>query len=324
MKSVTVVFVPGQMPPAITRPRHLVEAVLAQSLPEQGPDGRTALAWQWALTGTRPSPITFALPTGRPPCRDEIITEAWADDEGPAAGPSTITTGWHDVPDAESAHVYDEDGQIRHARRVLLWLCGDSDEIPLRAGEPGRFVGARGDYARADEEIRRVRDSANLGLQLCDLPDPMDPDDARRPWRWPAAWMNAAWLRGVRDYLTWVLGERPDAPLSRRIIHLPSLDEAVYEYGWATDVAIQGRPDGQPVQPDAYPPPMYGEAIQESADWLEGEVTKSPVDQHGCGAYVACFGCGPPCACGEECAGADCESCADGPRLADRHRIATG
>jgi hypothetical protein len=43
--NVSAVSVPDQMPPAITGPRQLVEAVLAQSLSEAGTDGRAALAW---------------------------------------------------------------------------------------------------------------------------------------------------------------------------------------------------------------------------------------------------------------------------------------
>jgi len=27
----------------------------------------------------------------------------------------------------------------------------------------------------------------------------MSPSDAKHPWRWGAIWMNADWLRGVRD-----------------------------------------------------------------------------------------------------------------------------
>lgn len=323
MNCVATVPVPDQMPPAITRPRHLVEAVLAQSLREKGPDGRPALAWQWALTGTRPSPITFALPTGAPPSRAAMIAEAWADDEGPSAGSETVSAGWHDLPE-DSGPVYDEDGQIVTARCVLLWLSGERDTIPLRDDDRGRFIGARGDYARTEAEIRQVRDWARSGLARYDLPDLIDPANALRPWRWRAGWMNAAWLRGVRDYLTWVLGERPDAPLSDRIIHKPSLDEALGDCGWATDVAIQGRPDGQPVQPGRYPPPMYGEAVQESADWLKGEVTKPPADQHGCGAYVACPDSGPRCTCRSECLGKDCGACAEEPCLAGWQRIVAG
>ena len=103
--------------------------------------------------------------------------------------------------------------QLREARHILRWLIGDTDEIPVDDDNRGRFIGARDDYARTDEQIREVRDHARRGLEISDLPDPMDPADAQNPWRWPATWMHAAWLRGVRDLLDWVLGDRPTAPL---------------------------------------------------------------------------------------------------------------
>ena len=86
---VTTVYLPDQLSPAIVRPRPHVEAVLAQSLHEMGPRGRTALAWQWALTGTRPSPVTLSLAPGSPPSREEILAEAAAEAEGSTAPHST-------------------------------------------------------------------------------------------------------------------------------------------------------------------------------------------------------------------------------------------
>ena len=106
--------------------------------------------------------------------------------------------------------------QLGEARHILAWLVGDTDEIPVDDDNRGRFIGARDDYARTDEDIRQVRDHARRGLETFDLPEPMDPADARNPWRWDASWMNAAWLRGVRDLLDWVLGERAASPLCRQ------------------------------------------------------------------------------------------------------------
>lgn len=34
--------------------------------------------------------------------------------------------------------------------------------------------------------------------------------------------MNAAWLRGVRDLLTWILGEHPTSPLCGRTVGMPT------------------------------------------------------------------------------------------------------
>ena len=64
------------LPEAVTRSPAQLWSVLARSLGEQGADGRTALAWRWALTGTCPSPVTLSVPGGRPPDRGEILAEA--------------------------------------------------------------------------------------------------------------------------------------------------------------------------------------------------------------------------------------------------------
>jgi hypothetical protein len=276
--SVTALHVPDEVPPAITRPRHQVEAVHAQSLIEVGTDGRAALAWEWTLTGTRPSPVTLSLPIGRPPSRDEIVAEATAEPEGSTAPPG--------VPS-------DYCDQLGEARSVLAWLAGESDEIPVDDDNRGRFIGARDDYARTDDDIRGVRDHARRGLEACDLPDPMDPADARIPWQWNAGWMNAAWLRGVRDLLDWVLDDRAASPLRGRLVGLPNTYDLTYEEGAAEDVILQGRPPGLSVDPEHYPPPQYGEGLQETIRWLRGEITTPPIDQHGCSAYASCPDSGP-------------------------------
>jgi hypothetical protein len=277
--SMTALQVPDQLPVAITRPRRQIEAVLAQSLIELGIEGRAALAWEWAMTGTRPSPVTLSLSADRPPFREEIVAEAGAEPEGSTAGPG--------VPS-------DYCDQLGEARRILAWVSGESDEIPVDDENRGRFVGARDDYARTDDDIRQVRDHARRGLEACDLPDPMDPADARIPWQWNAGWMNAAWLRGVRDLLDWILGDAPASPLCGRVVGLPTAYDLSYEDGAAYDVLLKGRPAGVPVDPDTNPPPQFGEGVQAAIQWLRGKATTPPVDQHGCGAYAPCPDSGSP------------------------------
>jgi len=222
VKNVSTIRVPEHLPSAIARPRQLVEAVLAQSLRETGTDGRTALAWEWALTGTRPSPVTLQTAPGRPPSRQEILAEASTPPEGSTAPPGVPT---------------DFCDQLREVRRILAWLAEETDEIPLDTDNRGHLLGARDEYMRTDTEIRKVRDHALLGLKRRDLPDPLDPVDAYRPWTWPADWMDAAWCRGVRDLLDWVLGHRVDSPLGGRIIGLPTVsdlaDEDVQPLMWS-------------------------------------------------------------------------------------------
>ena len=272
MEDVTDVHVPEQLSPAIVRPRRHVEAVLAQSLREVGSVGRAALAWQWALTGTRPSPITLSLAPGKPPSREYILAEAAAEPEGSTAPPG--------VPS-------DFCDQLRETRAVLAWLAGGTDEIPVDDDNRGRLIGARGDYARTDDDIRQVLDHALLGLKTFDLPEQMSPSDAKHPWRWNAAWMNAAWLRGVRDILTWVLGEIPTSPLCQRTVGMPTTYDLTYEEAAADDIVLQGRPGGHPVDLATFPPPQYGEGIQAAISWLRGETTAPPADHNGHSPYCA-------------------------------------
>src|SRR5713226_8949104 len=91
VKTMSTIRVPDPLPPAITRPRQRVEAVLAQSLLETGDHGRAALAWAWALIGTRPSPVTLSVAKGSRPARDEVTAEASASPEGPTAPPGVPT-----------------------------------------------------------------------------------------------------------------------------------------------------------------------------------------------------------------------------------------
>ena len=270
VEPVPTVRVPDQLPPAIVRSRQLIEAVLAQSLLEMGDQGRAALAWEWALTGTRPSPVTLSMAVGHPPSQAEILAEASAPPEGSTAPPG--------VP-------ADYCDQLAEARHVLAWLAGGTDEIPLDDDNRGRFIGARDDYARTDADISTMRDQARRGLEAFDLPEPMDPGDAKNPWSWSPGWMNAAWLRGVRDLLDWVLGDRPDAPLSAHTARLPTQYDLTYEEEATEDVILQGRTGGTPVEPAQHPPPQYGEGIQTAILWLRGQTT-TPLDEIGHSPYT--------------------------------------
>ena len=131
MECVTA-HVPEWLSPAIVRAREHAEAVLRQSLRETGPDGRAALAWEWALTGTRPSPVTLSLAPGQPPSRAEILAEADAEPEGSRA-PAGVPADFRD--------------QLRETRGILAWLAGATDKIPVDDDNRGRLIGARGDYA---------------------------------------------------------------------------------------------------------------------------------------------------------------------------------
>jgi hypothetical protein len=264
-----------------------------------------------------------------PPSAAEIVAEARH-----GADSSPPECGW---PPWRFARDPDPDRQ--QARRVLRWLTGASDAIPLFDPGRGRHVGARFHFARTDDEIRRVRGWAAHGLaEHGDLPDHMPAWRAERPWGWPAAWMNAAWLRGSIAYLDWVLGDTPVSPLSRQ--HLPldpvatlacpepaytqadliamggvgcgvaNIEEEMMVY--LDGVVMQGH-EGQPgAEPERYPPPQWGEGVQQAHDWVTGEDGKPPADHHGCGDYHPCPG-ERRCLCESagRCLGRLCPACAD-------------
>lgn len=264
------VAIPDELPRTITRNRGLIKRVFEELTADLGVQGRAAQAGRWALTGIVDSPITLTPAPGCPPSREEVLAEADADPVGSTAPPHVPT---------------DFCDQIGEGRHVLRWLIAETDEIPVDDDNRGRFIGARDDYARTDEEIRQIRDRALRGLKECDLPDPMDPGEAQHPWRWRPNWMNAAWLRGVRDLLTWVLGEDSISPLSKRVVSLPTVYDLSYEETSANEVITQARPGGIPVDPNAYPPPQYGEGIQAAIRWLRGQSTTPPVENAGCSPY---------------------------------------
>ena len=119
-------------------------SVFARSLGEQGADGRTALAWRWALTGGCPSPVTLSRPEGRSPSRHKLVAEADAEAE---------------LAQARA----DLGGQVMHARFVLKWLVGDLDALPLWNGGPGNLHVTDGAaFARRNAEIEEVHSWAML------------------------------------------------------------------------------------------------------------------------------------------------------------------
>jgi hypothetical protein len=255
--------IPDPLPDSIVRPRQQLLAVRAQSLLETGAHGRTALAWDWALTGNRPSPVTLALAPGLPPAREQILAEATAPPDSSTAPPGVPT---------------DSCDQFAETRRVLAWLAGASDEIPVDSENRGKLIGARDDYARTDTDIRQVRDHATRRLQSSGTrmaDDLADPGTRRRQ---EASTIDDIWLRSIRDLLDWVLGDRPDSPLCHRVVGLPAAYDLTYEEGAAEEMASRGN--GAVVHSEtACSHPRHGGAIATTIRWLRGESTTSPIDQ---------------------------------------------
>jgi hypothetical protein len=324
---VDTIQIPEPLPATVTRPRQLIKAVVAQSLCEQGSGSRTARAWRWVLTGQGLSPVSEAPGTGRPPELDRIAAEARH-----VTDPDEC--GW-----PPWRYNFDPDPDRQQARRVLRWLTGAADAIPLLDLGRGRYVGARFHFARTDEEIRTVRGQAVHGLhEHGDLPDDVPFWRAERPWQWPAAWMNAAWLRGAIVYFNWVLGDQDTAPLSglRRpldpvrtlaapdppyvpaeLIGLRGVGHGIANIedemmGYLAGVTMQGHEGQPPAEPSRYPPPQWGEGVEQAHDWVTGENLTPPADHHGCGDYHPCPGL-RRCLCEAAgyCLRGQCPACAD-------------
>lgn len=321
--------VPGTLPSTVIRSRRLVAAIMAASLREQGPGSRTASAWRWLLTGQGSSPVSSAPGAGNPPGLDEITAEA-------RYGVDTVPRecGW---PPWRYRRDFHPDRQ--QARRVLRWLTGAADAIPLLDAGRGRYVGARFHFARTDEELRRVRGWALHGLvEHGDLPEHMPAWRAERPWQWPAPWMNAAWLRGTIAYFDWILGDNHVSPLSRKHIPLDPIvtlahpepprahEDWVAMRGVGVGIAnieeelmiyldaviMQGCESQPPAEPKRYPPPQWGEGVQQAHEWATGEDSRPPADHHGCGDYHPCPGqirC--TCEVAGHCLGGQCPACID-------------
>lgn len=164
--------IPSTLPETTIRQRPLIVAIMTQSLAECTPGSRTTCAWQWTLTGQGAAPVSRTTGAGSPPTTTEIAAEAR---HGIDACQSEC--GW-----PPWRYAQDPDPDRQQARRVLHWLTGASDAIPLLDAARGRHVGARFHFARTEEEIRRVRDWARHGLnEHRDLPADICRGRAERP-----------------------------------------------------------------------------------------------------------------------------------------------
>ena len=172
--------------------------------------------------------------------------------------------------------------------------------------------------------------STVISLSTCPLGALNDRGNGR------ASLMNAAWLRGTIAYLDWVLGDSQVSPLSRKSIPLDPVAALTYQelaqQDWVAmrgvgigianieeemtvyleAVILQGREGQPPAEPKRYPPPQWGEGVQQAHDWAVGEDSRPPADHHGCGDYHPCPGqirC--VCEAAGHCRGGQCPACVD-------------
>jgi hypothetical protein len=253
---VTILPVLDRLPEAIVQRPGRLRNVFARSLGEQGADGRTALAWRWALAGTSPSPVTLAAPLRRPPLREEMLAEAAADAELAVLGS-------------------DPGGQVLHARLVLRWLVGELDAVPLwntGSQRPHIDDGAASPRSRAD-----IEEAYHRSLAAC----------ARHPWpgdvRSAEAWMAFGWAFGARQLLAWACGEESAGPLSGLCTTgRPNLYEMSLDVRRAMTALTHARNEGQMT--------LVGRmaATMETFLWLAGWNMQPPIDRHGRTAFEDC------------------------------------
>ncbi len=137
------------------------------------PDCAPSVAWQTDFQ-TRMRETVRHEPLPRVPHAPAVEAEAGVNDREASTPPEC---GW---PPWKGARDRLPDRQ--QARRVLRWLTGVADAIPLLDPGRGRHVGARFHFARTDEEIRRVRSWAIRGLRdHGDLPAGIPRWQAERP-----------------------------------------------------------------------------------------------------------------------------------------------
>jgi hypothetical protein len=109
-----VTQIPQTLPPAITVSRELVEFSLAEDLTTYGADGPAALAWQWALNGQGPTPVSLRDWHRGPPDHETLLDESrWP---------------YGDKWGGRAARA-----EIDKARFLLWWLTTSPDEqMPAR------------------------------------------------------------------------------------------------------------------------------------------------------------------------------------------------
>jgi len=271
MTRVTVTFVgDGQVddaaPPhgtAIVRPLRHVRAVrerhaLRFADPAEAATSRSARAWAWALGENTTAPVTDRQ-TAVPPRRSDIEAEIAAADERRLRG--------------------DRENRAEAAATILRWLIGDDDHVPVRGENRGELVGGFGDIVRSPQEIADILALATQRqprVPATDRDADADPDDPQMVRQ------DADYLDGVVATLAWVLGERPESPITRIHPHELTTRDLKAERVHAEDIIEQAR---HPWMADRLPRPWYGEGVKFTITWLLGDSTAPPVDPVGRGPY---------------------------------------
>jgi hypothetical protein len=244
---------------AIVRPMRHVRAVRERYLlrftdPSQAAASRSARAWAWALGETAAAPVTDQQTAG-PPSRSQIEAEIAAADDRRLRGA--------------------RENRADAAATALRWLIGDDDHVPVRGDNPGELVGGSGDIVRSPEQIADVLSATTEGQRKAEA---QGRDVAAEPEDWQLARQDVDYLDGVAATLAWVLGGRPEAPITRTHNRELTTRDLQTERLHAEDVIEQASDQWMA---NRFPSPWYGEGVKSAITWVLGDSTAQPVDPAG-------------------------------------------
>lgn len=253
---------------AIIRPLRHVRAVRERYLQRfsdaaEAAGSRSARAWSWALGETALTPVTDRR-TATPPSRADIEAEIQAADERRLRG--------------------DRQDRADAAAGILRWLIGEDDHVPVRCDNPGELVGGFGDVVRSREEIGGIITTAAKARRRAtagSLDSGAAPDHRRQTMQ------DADYFEGVATTLSWVVGERAEAPITRRKSELTTRDIKA-ERLHAQDIIDRAA---FPSLANRAPSPWYGEGVKSTITWLLGDSTTSPIGRWDSGGYTLRSSC---------------------------------
>jgi hypothetical protein len=181
---------------AITRPLDHVRAVRERYCQLYAADYGTAVlrsvrAWEWALGEIATAPVT-GRETGVPPSRGEIEAEIAEADDRRRRG--------------------DRENRADAAAIVLSWLIGVDDRVPVGCENPGELVGGFGDVVRSRKQLVTI---AVQAVRAQHRAAAKSPDAGADPGDRELAAQDPDYLDGVVMTLSWVLGERAEAPITQ-------------------------------------------------------------------------------------------------------------
>jgi hypothetical protein len=168
------------------------------------------------------------------------------------------------------------------AAKVLRWLIGVDDHVPVPGGSRGALVGGFSEIVRSPEQIRDV---LALATERQRQAAPMAKDIDANPNGRQRAQQECAYLDGVSATLLGILGDHGEAPISGSRSRERTVRDLKTERVHAIDVIDEAR---EPWTRDRFLPPWYGAGVKETISWLLGDSTILPVNPSG--IYLHCVG----------------------------------